>query len=211
MTQHKKRALYFALAFVGYGCNPNFEFDVSDGGQLANVGGGGAFDAAAYNRCVTRCATWGQFCSQDWMVCVECNTDTDCSGTGKRRCWVEDHRCVACATDTDCAAGQHCVSQTGECRTACNYTSSEDVCNTEGERCGDSNVCLSCEHDDECTTTGRGKWCLPGCGYCVGCLTDLDCAGTGLKCDTVNHTCVVCKDGRDCESGCCDIPNHTCY
>lgn len=208
MKQLQNYALYLWLTSIGYGCNPSFEFDVPGAGRSAGVGGS---DAGTYEECAARCATWGQFCAPEWLVCVECNTDGDCTGPGKRRCWVEDHRCVECATDTDCATGQHCVSQTGECRTACNYASTDDQCGSAGEWCSDSNVCQSCDNDQECTSSNLGKRCLPGCGYCVACLTDLDCAGTGLKCDTVVHSCVVCRDGRDCGSGCCDIAINTCY
>jgi hypothetical protein len=210
VNQLPKYASLLWLGAAGAACNPNFEFDVPDAGLIA-AAGGGQDDAGTYEDCVARCATWGQFCAADWGVCVECNTDADCTGAGKRRCWAEDHRCVACATDTDCATGQHCVSQTGECRTACIYSSSDDSCATDGEWCGDSNVCMSCDRDVECVTSNRGKRCLPGCGYCVGCLSDLDCADTGLKCDSVTHTCVACRDGRDCASGCCNIANHSCY
>jgi hypothetical protein len=201
-------ALGVCLVSVIGSCNPNFAFDPSSTGAMG--GDSGVVDGGTYEQCAARCATWGQVCAPEWLVCVECNADSDCSGAGRRRCWVEDHRCVACATDTDCAAGQHCVSQTGECRTACTYASADDACTGLGEQCGDSNVCLSCDDDQECTSTNRGRHCLPGCGYCVVCLTNSDC-DAGLKCDSVIHTCVACRDGRDCKSGCCDVSSHTCY
>ena len=199
-------------AVLACGCNPQFDFDVPDGGKMSSAGGTtGVADPVAFEQCNTRCSVWGQVCAPEWMVCVECNEDKNCTVSGKPRCWVEDHRCVECATDTDCGTGQHCVSQTGECRPACNFTSTDDICSSDGDKCGDSNVCISCNQDQECTTTNRGKRCLPGCGYCVACLTDADCGGTTPRCDTVDHMCVTCKDGRDCASHCCDTGDHTCY
>lgn len=209
-----------AVILANHGCNQRFAFDVN-GSDVQTADGssnnGDVVDSSAspdsgtYAQCDSRCATWGQVCASEWSVCVECNADTDCKGTGKRRCWVEDHRCVACATDTDCGAGQHCVSQTGECRTACNYAGSDDACDIEGARCSDSYVCLLCDRDVECTATGRGNRCLPGAGYCVACVVDSDCNSPTSKCDTVTHACVLCKDGRDCSSGCCDFANHKCF
>ena len=196
-------------------CNQKFSFDVH---EPIEAGGGNTStrDAEAYDRdaeaaCTASCAKWNQVCDWDWQVCVECNDNSDCQAIGKKRCWVEDHRCVDCATDNDCIAGQqHCVSQTGECRPACTYGAGDDVCEPDGTHCSDLNVCLSCDRDIECSSTGRGKRCLPGSGYCVACVSDADCTG-GQKCDTVNHTCVACKDGRDCASGCCNYAHHQCY
>ncbi len=205
--------IHVALCLAATGCNQNFSFDVHEpveaGSGSPSARDSGSSDAGL--ECAAQCSKWQQVCAPDWGVCVECNFDADCQAVGKKRCWAEDHRCVDCATDRDCNAGQqHCVSQTGECRTACTYGSGDDACESVGGRCSDLNICMSCDRDVECSSTGRGKRCLPGSLYCVACVTDADCSG-GLKCDTVTHACMQCKDGRDCASGCCDYATHQCY
>jgi len=209
MTRRFGRIVWLLAGIGVAGCNQSFAFDVHGADAGASVGG--SSDAGSYDLCQARCDTWNQVCASEWMVCVECNSDTDCTAPGRRRCWAEDHRCVACTTDTDCAAGEHCVSQTGECRIACNYSGGDDACGSEGEHCSNSNVCLTCDRDVECAGSSRGSHCLPGAGYCVACVKDADCLSTGLTCDTVTHSCVACKDGRDCSSGCCNVVSHSCY
>ena len=237
MTRLHRNVSILGLAVACFGCNARFNFDVPDaslsaasggsttaggfggsnaGGQSPGgtgvTGGASGVDAGTLAACTARCANYGQLCAPDWLACVECNQDSDWSGAGKRRCWLEDHRCVACATNVDCATGQLCASQFGECRTACNHAASmDDVCAADNERCSDINICIVCSTDAECTSKGLGLHCLPGTGYCVACTSNSDCSGATPYCDTVAHSCVVCTDGRQCASGACDIANHRCY
>ena len=195
--------MYARLAFIGLamiaGCNARFDFDVPIEASEAGP-----------SDCSDKCAQWSQQCAPDWKVCVECNQDSDCSIDPSRTRCSMDHRCVQCKTNVDCPSGGLCVATNYECRQACASSTSDDVCESDNQRCGLLGVCVECVRDQECSSSSRGSRCLD-CGYCAACRFNSDCSGATPICDPLLHRCVECSDGRNCASGCCDQSTHQCY
>jgi hypothetical protein len=64
---------------------------------------------------------------------------------------------------------------------------------------------------DEADCTPAAPLCEPGAGICVGCLTDIDCAGDPNRalCDPETYSCRSCIEHADCASRAC-LPDGTC-
>lgn len=104
--------------------------------------------------------------------CLQCESDTDCTGD-LPRCGDEGF-CVLCATDADCTA------PTGTCR---------------GGRCS------SCGSDSDCPSLALPNCISSGCGPCDGdfdCEVEYTCErGVG-----VNRSCSIeCGADGDCDAG----------
>jgi hypothetical protein len=92
-------------------CTQTFQFDVAnvDAGtttQSADAGLHDADGADAQGSCVADCAALGAKCAAEWLTCVECNADGDCTNPGYSRCDVVLHRCVACGSNVDCLSNE---------------------------------------------------------------------------------------------------------
>lgn len=123
----------------------------------------------------------------------------------------------ACLTNADCTVpGETCIANAGTLGTStcgCDPTAATDSC-TEADAdtiCHpDRGACeLSCETDDDCTTSG--ETCDIATKACrapdsLGCTTDFDCTSPDV-CDTDAKTCVApctatsCTTGEKCNDG----------
>ena len=219
MSQHRFFPLVCLLVLAS--CKTRFDFD--DNGQKLSTdsgssGAGAGADANpeptdapqtdsgySYEACESLCARHGQSCERDWLRCVECNDNDDCRHNG-RPPYCYEHRCIQCLSNGDCPGSEPRTCVFGECRPGCD---SPDDCTSVGAKDCHDRVCCSCYNDNDCPASAAKHCLLPG-WYCVACTDDTQCGGATPRCHPSTHTCVACRDGRDCPSGCCDTTTHTC-
>ncbi len=195
------------------------------GGRSRRRGRSSRSDSSSFD-CST-CAGSSQVCNTNETACVQCTSDTHCSGAAGRPI-CRDNICIACEDDNDCAGNSVCncgadnsVCKSNITRNTCVACSSK--CDP-GESCNSRGVCVerpSCttDEDDEndCTTA------LPVCVHnsiCVECTEEEDdfCTSQnpGKVCrESPDNVCVECVDDDDCsgKSGgreTCDTESNTC-
>jgi hypothetical protein len=91
---------------------------------------------------------------------------------------------VSCTTNADCSTGMVCNTHIPRCATQC----------TSGTQC-------------------NGKPCATAYGYCVECLSNVDCADPSLPfCfePPAIGLCVGCRSSADCQGGDLCGPNQRC-
>jgi hypothetical protein len=132
------------------------------------------------------CFFGGQKCAagcSETLGCIECSADSMC-GAGSPLCVLG--RCEACKSSADCGTGQTCYPRDFTCHPACTVN---------GDCPGDAPICE------------------PNTGVCVGCLSNVDCAGTGQPvCHPDRRQCTECATNLDCGAAdpVCDLQNGEC-
>ena len=221
-------AVLFATAILATRCNRDFNFDVpvAQGGASGDAGtagapsGGSTYTAVTYpnlDECTYHCKEHGLVCATQWLCCVECSADSDCTQSARSRCDTVLHRCIECGSNLDCPLGSICEQKSRRCVQSCDDTTTtvdagvtDDLnhCPT-GETCNvAAKHCAACTSNADCATSAKGHKCQPTMQQCVRCLTQTDCGGTTPFCDPVEYSCVVCRDSADCASGHCDPLRH---
>lgn len=127
---------------------------------------------------VTDCSPGTKTCTGSGStpgMCVECESDTDCTSSSDPVCNMTTAQCVQCLTDTDCA------DLTGQCDPTTNMC----VECVENSICPRGQICQSDTCIDGCSGADGGSNCpaaTPVCdttsganGTCVACLVDTDC------------------------------------
>ena len=143
-------------------------------------------------------------------ICVECESDTDCSDD--KICDIASMTCVdmplagECATTADCSTG-FCAVWDGQFK--CLVCQFDEDCE-EGNICGHDVSGTSCTPDpDPCSTCGdESPWCIyfDSVWTCVACETSDDCTDSTV-CDLSTHTCIAapgpgaCAQDDDCIGG----------
>jgi hypothetical protein len=178
--------------------------DTDAGGALGTSGATNA-DGCAH------CAEHGLVCEDDWHVCVECESDMDCSSPNPH-CDPTLHRCTPCSLQNGCEPGSVCDAWSHSCLRSCatevdpdhDCANSTHLCDT------DRSVCVECETDDDCYGNCRGEHCAGG-AHCAECASDKDCGQLRRFCDPLSFSCVECRDFRDCgPMFVCDPARHVC-
>ncbi len=115
------------------------------------------------------------------VVAAECNDDSDCSSTNRRRCDVASQRCVECGVTADCRDDEICEPSTKLCMHKCGDAA---TCSSDTPFCDLRGVCV-------CTatscTSGERNLCAPS-GRCVECTSDAQCSDG--RCDLLRGECV---------------------
>ncbi len=163
----------------------------------------------------TLCKNQKPVCDTTANLCVQCNTNAQCTGPNGV-CNTVAHVCtLGCTTDANCTMAapacktpdDFCVQCTATNKTACvGATPVCDVanntcvgCNTGVDCPGGTPVCdpvtrtctADCKLSSQCP--GDAPVCDPVTKHCVGCVTIADCKEPTPICNTVTHMC-----GTDC-------------
>jgi MYXO-CTERM domain-containing protein len=126
----------------------------------------------------TPCTGNTPVCDKENEVCVECNTNTDCTMPGYPHCDETGHTCVPCVTDDDCA-----------------QLPDTPVCVDPGTATA---VCGECNDDDDCADTPATPLCSAETHTCEECDTNADCPGEKPVCDPAVKMCSPCSTDADC-------------
>ena len=129
--------------------------------------------------------------------CVECTTNTQCTGATPA-CDAASKRCVPCQGTVGCTAPYVCSPSAALCVLPCTGMGGNE-CPGFIDMCR-SNVCSACNDDEDCAS---GMLCDKRLGRCVGCLSDMNCAGATPKCHQTTGLCEACIHSTDCASGGC--------
>jgi len=175
-------------------CTPNPSCD-QYAAQCADAGPGSAF-CTFYE---TQCSCNTRDCKNNKCI-VKCNTNSQCTGTGKNYCQAGE--CVQCSTDDQCGgAGSTLKCVNGSCQGPCqtdgdcpgfqrcvNTQSTDGACQTNREcvaftrnveaTCGTDGKCIvPCTTDLECGNPRDFRFysCVAGQCLFLGCETDKDC------------------------------------
>jgi Cys-rich repeat protein len=127
--------------------------------------------------------------------CVECVTDASCAAPNPA-CDPATHRCVPCRGTLGCTAPYVCSPSAPFCVLPCTDGSSGS-CPGFLESCR-SNVCSSCNEDEDCAL---GTFCDAPHGRCVACLSDANCTGATPRCNQGRGMCEACLRNADCPAG----------
>jgi hypothetical protein len=144
--------------------------------------------------CATSCASGSDcvtgICNTTTGACLECQMDSDCSGTLKGevstpRCSTTANVCVQCLTNADCPAAEPSCNAANLCVQPC--TNDGDCTNTVGlTKCGSQSFCVQpCSTSTDCASTAFTPLC-GSAGICVQCLAASDCAPSGITCSATN-------------------------
>jgi hypothetical protein len=131
-------------------------------------------------------------------TCVQCNTNTDCSGvSGQPVCNTSTNTCVQC-TATNSSA---CTDMTATCDVATNTCvgclSNASCTTAAASRCS-ATACVGCVTNSDCTQIAGAPYCQAGMG-CVQCQNSNDCGTAGMPiCDAANYSCRICVSDNDC-------------
>jgi len=166
----------------------------------------------------------GGVCDEGGNVCVECLSDTDCSGD-EAFCNPDNHTCVECLSDATCTDGNLCT--TDSCTAgSCVHTNNTNPCNdgnacTTGDACGggtcnggaapncnDNNPCTndSCDPSTGCVHTNNTNACNDG----NACTTNDTCGGgicNGGVPPSCNDNNVCTTDSCNPSTGCVHANN----
>jgi hypothetical protein len=156
-------------------------------------------------------------CALDKGRCVECTSDTQCTGglpLAARRCNPAANRCVECLTKSDCplatSLATTCDPVLLRCTLAC---TSNAGCFAFIPVCDPSRAaCVQCMADSDCATLplggGRGEKCA--LGSCVECTADADCPENQPVCNPRDGRC-GCASAEQCGRGMqCGAFDHRC-
>jgi hypothetical protein len=117
---------------------------------------------------------------------VQCLADSDCASmVGITLCDTVYERCVECLSDADCARG---VCATNKVCVDC--MSDSDCPDPLRSRCNrDTNKCIGCQNNSDCTHVPGKPTCDPLTRQCVECSAMTEDRCGGMVCDLVDHTC----------------------
>lgn len=153
-------------------CNTRFEFDVpsgGSGGSAASAGAAGARAGAGAGGAIAGAA--GAPAGAAGLVA---------SGGG-------------CGVHPQCPAPLHCVG--GECSEC---SEDADCTNAARPRCDESNRCVGCLLDSDCSA---GFICDSNANRCLQhCTVKADCPVTAHGCDDDRHVCYQCDEDRECSA-----------
>jgi|JI10StandDraft_1071094.scaffolds.fasta_scaffold05270_2 hypothetical protein len=144
-------------------------------------------------------------------ACVQCLSDTNCSGTpATPACDTGINKCVACTSTntTACVAPfTKCLTNLDATKNACVECTASAQCPMDKGICqtATSHRCTACLADMDCRLMSAPK-CLVNANVtlnaCVGCLINADCAAPTPICEmTTTHKCVACLADFDCGAG----------
>jgi hypothetical protein len=117
-------------------------------------------------------------CDKVNEVCVQCNTNVDCSTMENPHCEPVGHTCVPCVTDGDCSEGTPICAGAGTPMAAC----------------------VACVVSDDCKGSPATPVCSGATQTCVECEANADCQGEAPVCDPVMKTCGPCTTDADCKN-----------
>ncbi|HLK37957.1 MAG TPA: hypothetical protein VKU41_14450 [Polyangiaceae bacterium] len=163
--------------------------------------------------CVTctidsQCSASARFCVLG--SCVQCKTNTDCSGTTPS-CWPGVQMChAACTNDQQCADegnARICNATTGACvgcNTSADCPTSQAICDPATQQC------VQCASSADCAGTST-----PAClrNRCVQCATNTDCSGAVPYCASGGDSpgrCVQCLQSAQCPPSAPSCNGGTC-
>lgn len=164
----------------------------------------------------TVCKTGKPVCDTTANVCVQCNTNAECTGPNGVCNTVAKVCTLGCTTDANCTTAapacktpeNFCVECTATNTKAC-FGTTKPVCDVPNNKCvgcvtgadcpGDKPVCdpatkictAECNLSSQCP--GDKPVCNPVTKRCVGCVTMADCKEPTPICNTTTNTC-----GTDC-------------
>jgi Cys-rich repeat protein len=183
-------------------------------------------NAACGMPCGTAMCRSDETCDLPNNRCVECKSDTDCTGqTTNSHCDLQPNAaglptgtCEECVETSHCPTGQICVNNNCEptCATDADCTASganNPYCHPATRICGECGTDAHCASDmanPYCSAEARCEECItdahcatqPTQPYCVGnncsqCMTNAQCTDPTLPyCD--DGDCVACRTSADC-------------
>ncbi|MEZ4268534.1 MAG: MopE-related protein, partial [Myxococcota bacterium] len=175
-------------------------------------------DACVNNACThtpadAGTACQGGVCSGASAICVQCVSDTQCSGSTPH-CNVATNKCVECVNAEQCDDGVQCtVDACGE-GNVCTHTASQPGTACDGGVCsGDTKKCVECVSDTQCS--GDESHCNVASNTCVECVSSEHCDDS-LECTvdacSEGHTCsnTLAEAGAPCDGGVCSGDTTMC-
>lgn len=132
-------------------------------------------------------------------LCIECLSDAQCR---RNRPACLAGVCVTCTGPEHCPVANVCNVAAQRCAPACGDAA---ACSGQTATCDvRQGFCVECVSDVDCPEPGRPA-CDQPAGQCVECTGAEHCTGARARCDLSRHQCVECNAGADCaDGGSCD-------
>jgi hypothetical protein len=131
------------------------------------------------------CSARMQVCERAQMLCVDCNTAVDCTGT-------------------EICSGNRCVPAPPPCRSDRDCSARMQVCNTARMLCVDCNTAVDCPPNNVCNADGScaPQVCVPSSVTCADTSTVRVCSADGRS--FTSTTCPAVANGVSrCGEGAC--------